>query len=141
MASAGAVAEPPQGPCVEEADLWLCMHGAQVVQVKTPEREGYLALQLGCGAKRAKRVHYRCSAPRAASVPCALVRAAPASTGPSEQLPVAAVCISLQTLAHRQAWLKAGVRVPSAASLAMRTCAGTQAHLRCGGRAQRSMHA
>ena len=30
--------------------------------MKTPEREGYLALQLGCGAKRPKQVHYRCSA-------------------------------------------------------------------------------
>ncbi len=28
----------------------------QVVQVKTVEKEGYDALQLGCGAKRAKQV-------------------------------------------------------------------------------------
>ena len=31
------------------------------MQVKTPEREGYLALQLGCGSKRAKQVHGRCA--------------------------------------------------------------------------------
>ena len=34
---------------------------AQVVQVKTPEREGYLALQLGCGSKREKQLNGRCA--------------------------------------------------------------------------------
>lgn len=33
----------------------------QVVQVKTVEREGYLALQLGCGAKRDKQVDKQCA--------------------------------------------------------------------------------
>jgi large subunit ribosomal protein L3 len=40
---------------------WCCR--AQVVQVKTFEREGYLALQLGCGAKRPKQVQCRCDRP------------------------------------------------------------------------------
>lgn len=31
----------------------------QVVQVKTPEREGYLSLQLGCGSKREKQLNGR----------------------------------------------------------------------------------
>ena len=29
--------------------------------MKTPEREGYLALQLGCGSKREKQLNGRCA--------------------------------------------------------------------------------
>ena len=43
-------------------DSGVVLGALQVVQVKTPEREGYLALQLGCGSKRAKQVHGRCAA-------------------------------------------------------------------------------
>ncbi len=34
--------------------------------MKTPEREGYMALQLGCGAKRDKQVDKQCAPPGAA---------------------------------------------------------------------------
>ena len=41
---------------------------AQVVQVKTLDREGYLALQLGCGAKRDKQVDKQCAPAALASL-------------------------------------------------------------------------
>ncbi|KAK9842200.1 hypothetical protein WJX81_000206 [Elliptochloris bilobata] len=48
--------------------LWI--DECEVVQVKTPEREGYMALQLGCGAKRDKQVHRQLRGHfRAAGVP------------------------------------------------------------------------
>ena len=62
------------GNCVRPSSVAACiMHScylwcrsitcgsAQVVQVKTPEREGYLALQLGCGSKREKQLNGRCA--------------------------------------------------------------------------------
>ena len=62
------------GDCVRPLSVAACiMHpcylwcwsitcgSAQVVQVKTPEREGYLALQLGCGSKREKQLNGRCA--------------------------------------------------------------------------------
>ena len=48
--------------CLIALELLLITCGfAQVVQVKTPEREGYLALQLGCGSKREKQLNGRCA--------------------------------------------------------------------------------
>ena len=41
------------------AGAQICWPWAQVVQVKEADTEGYCALQLGCGAKRAKQVHGR----------------------------------------------------------------------------------
>ena len=43
--------------CPEPVEQQLCH--LQVVQVKTPEREGYLSLQLGCGSKREKQLNGR----------------------------------------------------------------------------------
>ena len=49
----------PGSVVCQQASLTACPL-VQVVQVKTPEREGYLSLQLGCGSKREKQLNGRC---------------------------------------------------------------------------------